>query len=85
MFWSERAREKRENTVTTEHVQEIEPPIIAAFESPSVPEAVSSERLDKPHPRLPQYTAREVQQSIEAIQLLIKVRDRCRAQGLIDW
>ncbi len=38
-----------------------------------------------PHPRLPQYTMDEVERSIRAIQLLIKVRDRCRKQGLINW
>jgi hypothetical protein len=35
--------------------------------------------------RSSQYTANEAQRAIEVIQLLIKVRDRCRAQGLIDW
>ena len=40
---------------------------------------------DQPHPRVPQYTRNEIEQAIEAIQLLIRVRDRCRAQGLIDW
>lgn len=38
-----------------------------------------------PHPRLPQYTIDEVERSIEVIQMLIKVRDRCRKQGLINW
>lgn len=38
-----------------------------------------------PHPRLPQYTIDEVERSIEVIELLIKVRDRCRNQGLINW
>jgi hypothetical protein len=38
-----------------------------------------------PHLKLPQYTVDEVERSIEAIQLLIKVRDRCRKQGLIQW
>lgn len=37
------------------------------------------------HPKLPQYTLKEVQSAIEAIQLLIKIRDRCRSQGLINW
>jgi len=37
------------------------------------------------HPRLPQYTMDEVQRGVEVIQLLIKVRDRCREQGLIEW
>jgi hypothetical protein len=40
---------------------------------------------DSPHPKLPQYTVDEVESSIEAIKLLIKVRDRCRKQGLINW
>lgn len=34
---------------------------------------------------LPRYSPQEVAQAIDAFQLLIKVRDRCRAQGLIDW
>lgn len=37
------------------------------------------------HPRLPQYTANEVQRAIEVFQLLAKVRDRCRQKGVIDW
>jgi hypothetical protein len=37
------------------------------------------------HPRLSQYTVKEAQSAIEAIQLLIKIRDRCRLLGLIKW
>lgn len=37
------------------------------------------------HLRLPQYTLKEVNSAIEAIQLLIKIRDRCRLLGLITW
>jgi hypothetical protein len=39
----------------------------------------------EPHPRLPQYARDEVQQAIEVVRLLIKVRDRCRKHGLINW
>lgn len=38
-----------------------------------------------PHQKLPQYTTVEVRKAVEAIRLLIKVRDRCRQQGLIKW
>jgi hypothetical protein len=38
-----------------------------------------------PHPRLPQYTVEEVERGVEVIELLRKVRDRCRSQGLIGW
>lgn len=37
------------------------------------------------HLRLSEYTVKEVQSAIEAIQLLIKIRDRCRLLGLINW
>jgi|GEM_PF-4945127 len=40
---------------------------------------------ENPHPRLPQYTIDEVGKAIEAIRLLIKIRDRCRQQGRISW
>ena len=48
-------------------------------------EAVTAIDKGEPHPRLPQYTIDEVERSIEVIELLIKVRDRCRKQGLINW
>ena len=71
--------------MTTENVQEIGPPIIAAVGSPAVPEVVLSERLDEPHPRLPQYTQDECQRAIEVIEILRRWRDEDRAKGLIDW
>ena len=37
-----------------------------------------------PHTRVP-YTQGEAAAAIDAILILRKVRDRCRAQGLIDW
>lgn len=37
------------------------------------------------HTRLPQYTIKEVQSAIEAIKLLIRIRDRCRRLGFIKW
>ena len=38
-----------------------------------------------PHPKLPQYSIEEATRAAEVMQLLIKVRDRCREQKLIDW
>ena len=49
------------------------------------PETLEAPDKSAPHPRLPQYTIDEVERSIEVIELLIKVRDRCRNQGLINW
>ena len=37
------------------------------------------------HLPLTQYSPNEAEGAIDAFQLFIKVRDRCRAQGLIDW
>jgi hypothetical protein len=48
-------------------------------------EAIMAPDRSAPHPRLPQYSVDEVERSIEVIELLIKVRDRCRKQGLINW
>lgn len=50
-------------------------------DSQQTDEAISG----KPHPRLTQYTFNEVENAIEAIKLLIQIRDRCRSQGVIDW
>ena len=48
-------------------------------------ESETEMELHAPHPRLPQYTVDEVERAVDVIQLLIRVRDRCRKQGLIDW
>ncbi|MBK8202395.1 MAG: hypothetical protein IPK68_08830 [Bdellovibrionales bacterium] len=55
------------------------------IDSGETQEAITAPDRGVPHPRLPQYTVDEVERSIEVIKLLIKVRDRCRKQGLINW
>lgn len=42
-------------------------------------------RKNTPHSKLPKYTVDEVERGIEVIKILIKVRDRCRREGLISW
>ncbi len=67
-----------------EHSDEINDPINVN----ETQEAITALDKSGPHPRLPQYTIDEVERSIEVIEvieLLIKVRDRCRKQGLINW
>jgi hypothetical protein len=39
----------------------------------------------KPHTKLPQFSEDEVDRARDVFRLLIKVRNRCREQGLIDW
>lgn len=46
---------------------------------------MTEKEKNNPHPRLTQYTLKEVQSAIEAIQFLIKIRDRCRLLKLINW
>lgn len=46
---------------------------------------MTEKQKNKVHPKLPQYTLKEVQNAIEVIQLLKRIRDRCRLLGLIKW
>lgn len=59
----------------------VEPDGAAGTVAPSNPPRAG----DEPHPRLPQYTTDEAERGFDVFRLLIKVRDRGRAQGLIDW
>lgn len=69
--------------MTPDERNPIDPADSGLLDSPqAVPTVAGS---SEPHPRLAQYTVDEVERATDVFRLLIKVRDRCRAQGLIDW
>lgn len=79
---AQKYREKSDLEINS-HTKKTERITIGIFGNKEEPEA--SPDILKLNDSISQYAQIEVTKAIDAFRLLIKVRDRCREQNLIDW